>query len=79
MDLEEIDVWGLKTCEGRVDRVENRSPRQTRLVDVLGKIFYAWYGVRLDGGIIADETVALCGDDDLVARDIVLWDSRVKR
>jgi hypothetical protein len=79
MDLEEIDVWGLKTCEGRVDCVEDRSTRQARLIDVLGLIFYAWYGERLDGGIIGDETVALCGNDDLVARDIVLWDSCVKR
>jgi len=64
MDLQQINVWDIKMREGRIDGIEDRSAR----------LVYTGYKERLGGGIIGDETVALCGDDDLVTRDVVLLD-----
>jgi hypothetical protein len=75
VDLQEIDVCGIEAGDGRVDSVEDCSARQTTLVNVLGQLFKIGLKVRLNGRIIDDETIALGGDYDLGAWNVVLWSS----
>jgi len=75
MNLQEIDVRGLGTSEGRIDSVGNCSTRQSRLVNVLGQVFEIGLAVCMGGRIIGDEPIALGGDYDLGARNVVLWSS----
>jgi hypothetical protein len=78
MDLQEIDEWGLKTGEGRVDSVEDCSTRKARLVNVLGQLGETGDEERLHGRIMCDKAIALCGNYDLGPRNVVLWSSYIK-
>jgi len=79
VDLQKIDIWRLETCEGRIDGVEDCGPRQARLIYVLRQLVESGRQECSDGGITGDETMALCGKDNLVARNVVLLDVCVKR
>jgi hypothetical protein len=72
VDLQKIDVWSLETGEGRIDGIEDCSTRQAGLVDILGLLIETWCEERANGGIITNETITLCGNDDLMARNVVL-------
>lgn len=73
VDLQEVDVWRVKTLQGRLDLVEDSGSAQAKLVlVVLGRL----EGLSLQRvaglGLLGNRSPALCEDDYLVAWDIVL-------
>jgi len=78
VDLQEIDVRGLETSERRVDSVEDCSTRQARLVNVLGQLTETGHEECREGRITCDKAIALGGDYDLGARNVVLWWSYIR-
>lgn len=73
VNLEQVDVVGAQAAQRGVDLIEDGSARQVELVDVvLGGLVSVPLGVVPHLGLLAHAPVALCHDDDFLARDLVL-------
>ena len=75
VDLQQVEIWSVEAREGSIDGGEDGLPRQAGLVyivfallDLLGIVDGA------DAGLFADGAVAFGQDEELVTRDVVLFD-----
>jgi hypothetical protein len=75
MDLQKIDVVGIETLERSIDLIEDGLAWKTTLVCVVSKL---WKLLAIlnspKAWVLARVTVALCEDDELVTRKLVLLD-----
>jgi hypothetical protein len=73
VNLEQVNVLSAQAAQRGVDLVEDGGARQVELVDVvLGGLVRVPLGVVPHLGLLAHAPVALCHDDDFLARDLVL-------
>lgn len=76
VDLQQIDIVGIKALEGGIYCVEYCLARKTTLVGIVPELWQLFAVLDCSKSrILAGVAVALCEDDELVAREIVLLDS----
>lgn len=72
VDLEEIDVVGPETFEGRVNLVEDGLTTESGLVHVVPSVFQIAHCECVGRAFFVGQEIAFCEDDEAFSWDVVL-------